>query len=646
MKDSLPITFHNITLLLFLLFSFSIFGQEEVYFLDDKIKGRAYYETEEDQSNRSGLFYFESLQQDTLDPSIYYKYSLKGGFQDKVMNGGWRYDYKKLTPIGDLHIDSLGFKESAEGQHRSVKGRLNGGELFGKWKVIETEVDFSRVVDTTVAYRFEFEENKLTGSFSIRNEQSEIYGEVDQQGFLHGELRFSYLLDGQVIRDSRTFDHGRLIESYITVDQQEANRKFIGLEVPAKYDNQYVTLPLNADYLSVIELSQHFSGRPFEPLNNQNLLQYSDVLLLQSIQAVTEHNEVSIWPDQPSIIFPNIKLAEIDNAQSYTSIADSLTHHFARLKSRLKQILKDEQVEIIAEANQEVKKYQAIYAAIDQQYRFLFQPVVEVVRQPGSKYLNMNTITSKIMEGKSVPTEISLENESVLINMPFETTSKDLDELQQMNSHIMSLLAFMDSLDRTVSDVLSYEKKSLSLTDDEKEMVELRDSIRLLFSKSNQNDYLKRFSTQVIQETDNTFADYAKLDLNEKVNKLAEVNRCFQSYLNFYEVLAELPEQRKLLDSIYTRTVWNPFTFTDMNEIVKERLFNAYDKVLFPYLLDQIEAQLGCATVNKIVHDIPRVFERMLELRDMDTKDIEKELKRENDPLVVETILQMELQLF
>jgi hypothetical protein len=134
--------------------------------------------------------------------------------------------------------------------------------------------------------------------------------------------------------------------------------------------------------------------------------------------------------------------------------------------------------------------------------------------------------------------------------------------------------------------------------------------------------------------------------LNDKIENLELLNSCFKSFIELYEVLDEFPKQQKELDSLYTRTVWNPFTYTDMDEVVKERIYNAYNKVLFPHLMNEVENQISCETIDKILHDIPAVIERLKQLRNEDTKDIEKELRRENDPQVIKEALRMELQLF
>lgn len=647
MKDLLLITYHKIILLLlFVVLPCTTFGQEEVYILDDKIKGRAYYDFNEGNGEMTGAFYFESFKQDTLDPSLYYKYSLKGNYEKGLKQGTWRYDYKELSPIGDLHIDSIGFKESAEGQQRSIIGNFEQGEMNGKWTVLETSIDFSRIVDTFLHYDFSFSKDKLTGSFAIENDKNTIEGNVDEKGFIDGKLTFQYTLFGNEFVDERTFDHGRLIESQLMVNGEEVQRAFVGLSFPAKDEEDYVTLQMNEEYLNAIQLSQELDGNSKPLLESKLIILESDALFYEGIRSTKHHEDLSLWPESPELNFPLIKVLPSQKSDQHTALIDTLGENFNRLRKRINSVLTDEQVEIIANVNTSVSRYKTIYEGLDANYKSLYQPVVDALQQPGSKYLNTNVLIEHTLEGRSASSSFELENSQETIQVPFDSATNEKDQIEKLNRKVSVLLEFMDSIDATVNDVISIEKKRLSLTDEEKVMVDLRDSVHSLFNKATKNEYLQRISGKVIEQTDEEFSAYAKLELNDKIDKLDELNTCFKSFIELYKVIDGLPKEQKEIDSLYTRTVWNPFTYTDMDEIVKEKMYNAYSKVLFPHLMSEIEKQISCASIEQILHDIPEVIERMQQLRNEDTKDIEKALRRENDPLVIKETLNMDIQLF
>lgn len=645
MRDFLLITYHKIILLLFLVLPCSAFVQEEVYILDDKIKGRAYYDFSDASGEMTGAFYFESFKQDTLDPSLYYKYSLKGNYEKGLKDGQWRYDFKELTPIGDLHIDSIGFKESAEGKQRSIIGYFEKGEMSKDWKVMETSIDFSRVEDTLLYYDLNFEGDQIIDEFEVVKGENIISGQVDEDGFVHGEMIFTYELDGNKFIDQRTFDHGRMIDSRLMMNDEMISRSFIGFDIPNKGDEDFRTLEMNEDYLNAIELSQQLQvANPM--LKSKRLILESDALLFHAIHSTKNHDDISLWPESPELSFPKIKLKRSTFSPEKQKRITELGEKFEKFEKRVNSVLKDEQVEIIANANGDIQRYKSIYAGLNKNYKQLYEEVVKALQERGAQYLNTSALIDHILDGRSADRSFLINGISETIEIPFQTNPDMNDEVQGINQKLSDLLKFMDSLDNTVGDVLEQEKKRLSLSDEEKVMVDLRDTVHSLYGQVTENEYLKRISGKVVEQTDQEFSAYAKLELNAKVEQLAVLTSCFRSFIDLHRALDRLPKQRNELDSLYTRTVWNPFTYTDMDEIVKERIYNAYDKVLFPHLMDQIEQKLSCSSVDQILHDLPRVIARMQELRNVDTNDLEKELRRENDPLVVEEVLKMELQLF
>jgi hypothetical protein len=76
----------------------------------------------------------------------------------------------------------------------------------------------------------------------------------------------------------------------------------------------------------------------------------------------------------------------------------------------------------------------------------------------------------------------------------------------------------------------------------------------------------------------------------------------------------------------------------DMDERVKERVYTAFENYLLPYLLKQIKENISCSKIQKNGENIQTLYDRMLAIRDEDTRDQERALRREKD---VDVILQI-----
>ena len=72
-----------------------------------------------------------------------------------------------------------------------------------------------------------------------------------------------------------------------------------------------------------------------------------------------------------------------------------------------------------------------------------------------------------------------------------------------------------------------------------------------------------------------------------------------------------------------------------MDETVKRRILSAYTNVLIPYYLKNITQGLPCENAPQWIELVNKTYDRMLELREEDTRKMERKLKKEEDPLVV-----------
>jgi hypothetical protein len=106
--------------------------------------------------------------------------------------------------------------------------------------------------------------------------------------------------------------------------------------------------------------------------------------------------------------------------------------------------------------------------------------------------------------------------------------------------------------------------------------------------------------------------------------------------------VAMVPERWEEIKQEYRDDVWNPFTAIVMSEEIKKRITDSYRQVLIPYYLDQITNNLSCTNVRSLLQSLTSVHRRMLELKEEDTKRIERKLKREDDPEAIIELLEID----
>jgi hypothetical protein len=158
------------------------------------------------------------------------------------------------------------------------------------------------------------------------------------------------------------------------------------------------------------------------------------------------------------------------------------------------------------------------------------------------------------------------------------------------------------------------------------------------------NVYHKRYAEHTLNLIEQSFNTYSNLSLDEKKATIKARLKCFEGFIDFHQLLSNLTLKDKRLDDAYTNTTFNPFIMTDMSERIKDRLYNAFYDYLQPYLLDKLEAEFSCQSVEMAMDEITAAYSKMLELSKTDTREEEKALRRERDPKQIMEVLNLEFK--
>ena len=79
-----------------------------------------------------------------------------------------------------------------------------------------------------------------------------------------------------------------------------------------------------------------------------------------------------------------------------------------------------------------------------------------------------------------------------------------------------------------------------------------------------------------------------------------------------------------------------------MDEDIKKKITSAYSKILEPYFLTEIEQHISCETIEDLNNTITATYKKVLELKDQDTKKLERKLKKEKNPVTVLEMLNVQ----
>ena len=69
-----------------------------------------------------------------------------------------------------------------------------------------------------------------------------------------------------------------------------------------------------------------------------------------------------------------------------------------------------------------------------------------------------------------------------------------------------------------------------------------------------------------------------------------------------------------------------------MDEQVKKRILNTFDDVLLPFFLGEINKKLSCEQAKNLDALIENTYQKILEIRNLNTRKLERKLKRTKQP--------------
>jgi hypothetical protein len=197
------------------------------------------------------------------------------------------------------------------------------------------------------------------------------------------------------------------------------------------------------------------------------------------------------------------------------------------------------------------------------------------------------------------------------------------------------------SIANEVKETLAQEKRQNELASLEEEIIIRNDSMMVFIDSTSSNIPLKYATAlkQLKSFTSKTINDYSKVKSAENRLSAARTTvECLNNLNELSKTVSEMPIYQTTIKESYTDRIWNPFMATLMDEDIKKRITSAYSKTLEPYFLNEIDQHLSCDTTKELNSTINATYAKILELKDQDTKKLERKLKRQKDPI---TILEM-----
>ncbi len=563
-------------------------------------------------------------------------FSIQGNFEKNIPTGSWKFQFNTFQSNSKSTVQDYQYVVNVSGMQRMASGVLKKGKPDGKWICTTQQIENSEIDKIKFKSVISFDNGIPQQSFTIENEQQELVGRFLRNGVAHDE--WTLFSDKELNTTESWFFNEGLLESITSyVDGKTREIKIHSLES----QNETKIISLDTTYLEILKIkllkedSKKISNSGMIGLLGQNDRFYQDINRILS--------NLSTASFSPKF---KVKIPYFPIDQVARTTLDAIVDRYKKSREISDALLNNTQLTILKLSDENVRSSEESIQVISDKILDPLERFEKLHTDKMLSYISREELISKIWPN-GIPDAKSIKN----------TTSK---ELKYKLTNATNALDAVDHLTKETLKYLGDTKKILESKIIKREQEQ--EAIALEKKMIAQRNYLDELTDSLLVDTipmayvntlqnlkksiEEKLSTYSSIkSAQQKLEYAKELVYCFEKQDQVGKTIAMLPKQQYAIKSKYQDAVWNPFTATIMNELIKKKLIAAYENVLIPFFLKKIEEGLPCEKTEHWINLVNTTYDRMVTLRDKDTRKLERKLKKEENPQLILEYLKIESQI-
>ena len=631
---------------LLLYFSFPVVGQKEMKYQGilqaGTYRGIAEYSFHIAQEDTvlSGDFSIQSTGLNVLQSKDKEYFSIKGSFNAGLPEKTWRFRFGDFEAEEGVDLENYHIKVKVSGLQHTAVVNYDRGKPDGEWINSIRKIKNSEVEKTTFVSSSQFEDGIAQGYLRIKNERLSMLGRFLRTGLAHDtwELNFNKEI-GRL--EKWQFSNGRL-EKILIINDNETSKELL---VYPDEIQQLKTVNLDHRYLKILAIQNKFdsllyadSGGKMTELIKENASYYNKI---KSIMLNLQGSDAP--SSQPSFL---VKVAHFPPDEQQLEQVSKLKNQVQAIDTISHKLMSNTRLNILKHSDEEVLYLLSTLDEITSNYILPAKRLVSYHEEDLLAYVPIEKLhwPKQKQSETNLEIKVNFQDSSGLKTRIFKGPAPDDFNMQKTGiSYLLDLSEYALNSVNAIKKKLRGKVKQYNvqkeledlekiLLQEEDSLIDLIDSLTTALSEDQVNQSLHSLKNTAIKAV----TQYATSDnLKTKPENVRQLITCMNSLKTLAINLSKNPARLEEIRKQYTEQVWNPFTATIMSDQVKERLTQAYARVLVPYIHYQIEHELTCDNTDKFASLLNVLYEKMLALRKQDTAKLERKLKNEDDPQVV-----------
>lgn len=589
-----------------------------------------YYTIQKPDTLKNKDFYFEKnfISQDSLQTVN--KLIYKGFYNNGIKSKTWTFNFLKLHQSGTPFVNSdVHIAYPSNGTIYTINAEFNNGEPNGKWVVWSSEIKNSEVKDTIFNVSAQLKGGKIINLFEAKDINTKVLFKVNEAGLLSGDYWFTD--DYKKNKEYRLYEDGVLKEHWV----EENQKKQILISQNNNLDTLfYQTIPLDSMYLiysKFLSITNVLKNNMYEKVFTNNLKVNS------YLKSLNQFNNYDLWVDGASakpILYPLIKLPVYPLTENEKKSILNIFSNYNQTQKLLNGFLNNTNIDYYHHISRDIAKAESILTELEK-IHFILNPVVNFINSPVLHFFNRSSTLKSLLPSITFNKNIQYEFNDTIQKLNFNFyafSSYYRNELEHLDVFFKKLKDSVENISKKVEPIIKKLDGQTQLSSKENQLLLLNDSISWLFSSKNTlktyNSYHQIFEVNMVNFSKSILKKYVNLELEGKIENLDEYLNCLNEIISFYNVLSKLPSDLKRLDELYTRIVFNPYTITDMEERVKDKVFSYFELVVLPEVFKEFNMNQDCNSFYIKVANLEKLYRQMVVLRDRDTKDLERLIRK------------------
>ncbi len=570
-------------------------------------------------------------------------FSFKGQFQENHANGSWQFEFGEFKSDSLTEVVGLQYSLNVSGFLENAKGKLSMGKPDGQWVYARNKIEKSRISEVLFESVIEFENGVPQKSFKIKNTDGTLVGRFLRDGLAHDE--WTFYSEYEITKNqSWFFQNGQIKEIETEVNGQTEKIKF-----EKNSSDSQVTINLDSRFIKILSLKNKAAKEVLTKSDGVSNLLTENADYYKKIDTILSGLGEAYFLPEFKVKVDYYPLDSLEKKQ-LSIIRDS----FKKSDSIGKSYLNDSQLNILKLSDREANYYYSIIEIISERYLLPIKDLLTLHDEKALEFIDRYSLFHQLWPNGAPSKDVNVdkgivEKSDETFSGPnaadFDFTEKNLNGILHISNyaeaslkHIEGILAKKLAKVRRQKEIIAVEEKMISQINNLNRVIDSVDA---------------KLPNEIITalERVNTFANtnlsaYSKMiNEDEKLKYGRDLTICVENLQDLELAILDQPEKNERVTMHYQDEVWNPFMANLMTEDVKKRITSAYGKVLIPYLLNQVRLDLDCSNAAELVSLFNNSYERIMTLREEDTRKLERRLKRERDPDVIIQLLGIDPQI-